>query len=570
MRHSSRHFLLAFVALCATSLIPFHDTGGVRLVRAEQALEQQQLEAEAEVEQPTCTWSLCGQTEPDPALKEFTYDVGDGPQTTMVYVEPELNSFYQPPGGDEDDDEDEDEDGSGKNKNKNYKRVKPAFNGLAGKFINMSKQPLDFYWESYAGGTAHLMRHYAPFSSGGTGTFPTHRFFLSKPGKPKYRMKEWVIKDYPNNLYVYDPYFVEGDPEKTELNLQKHLNEKERSQYDKWRKTILYDEQYRAFTGRSYLSNYGDNGPRAPPMHHIWRADYFGQQHWVTTRETHFESLPPSEELEPVTVAASERVLKESDPRPFEEYRTKDEATQEPLEYMNMTLTALSCAPRVFEIKNFLSKSEVAHILNMAAGISLAESTTGDVGSNGDGVEDVNKHVRVEKVTKVRTSRNSWVPREKSPILDTIYRRAADLTRIDESLLRRRDKKEYPELNTRESLAETLQLVHYDPTQEYTAHHDFGYSHIDDNEQGARFATILFYLNEDLAGGETAFPRYVNGKSFHELKVKPEAGKAILFYSQLPDGNMDDFSQHAAKPVIRGEKWLINLWIWDPVYDRST
>jgi prolyl 4-hydroxylase len=49
-----------------------------------------------------------------------------------------------------------------------------------------------------------------------------------------------------------------------------------------------------------------------------------------------------------------------------------------------------------------------------------------------------------------------------------------------------------------------------------------------------------------MVGGETSFPRYVNAESFHKLKVTPEAGKAVLFYSQLPDGNMDDFSQHAA------------------------
>ena len=79
---------------------------------------------------------------------------------------------------------------------------------------------------------------------------------------------------------------------------------------------------------------------------------------------------------------------------------------------------------------------------------------------------------------------------------------------------------------------------------------------------------ILFYLNEGMVGGETAFPRWVNGKSFHELKVKPEIGKAVLFYDQLPDGNLDDFSQHSAKPIIQGEKWLINLWIWDPNYEK--
>ena len=137
--------LLACATLSAVSLILFQ--GEVPAVRAEE---------------PTCDWSSCGDTDRDPNLKEFIYDVGDGPQKTMVYVEPDINSFYR-------------------NDNKKYKKVKPAFNGLAGKFINMSNKPLDFYWESYAGGTAHMMRHYIPFSTGGTGTFPSHRFFLADP-----------------------------------------------------------------------------------------------------------------------------------------------------------------------------------------------------------------------------------------------------------------------------------------------------------------------------------------------------------------------------------------------------
>jgi hypothetical protein len=80
-------------------------------------------------------------------------------------------------------------------------------------------------------------------------------------------------------------------------------------------------------------------------------------------------------------------------------------------------------------------------------------------------------------------------------------------------------------------------------------------------------------------------------QTFEELKVEPDIGKAVLFYSQLPDGNMDDFSLHAALPVRRGEKWMVsnvkkytqmkqsalilhmiyisfwflqtNLWVWD-------
>lgn len=525
--------LWALATLSVASLHQFHS--GVPIVQAEE---------------PTCKpcdYSACGNTERDPALKEFTYDVGDGPQTTMVYVEPDLNSFYRTSIDD-----------IPKNR---YSRVKPAFNGLAGKFINMSNKHLEFYWESHAGGTAHLMRHYTPFSTGGTGTFPTHRFFLAAPEAPTVHLHLWIVQQYPENLYVYDPYIVGNDPEKTERNLQKHLDKKERSQYDKWKKTLSYNEQYKEFTGRSYLANYGDDGPRAPPSHHMWRADYFGQKHWVTTKETHFVKLPPMSELGKVTAFGSERVLKDSDPRHFQKYRAVDEITQEPLAYMNMTLKALSCAPRVFEIQNFLSRKEVEHILELAGGISLRESTTGDVGSD-------KQAEKVEQTTKVRTSRNSWVERERSPIIDAIYRRAADLARIDEAHLRQRSKDEIPELKTKSSNSETLQLVHYDKTQEYTAHHDFGYSHIDDSAQGARFATILFYLNEGMVGGETAFPRWVNGKSFHELKVKPEVGKAVLFYDQLPDGNLDDFSQHSAKPIIRGEKWLINLWIWDPKYEH--
>jgi prolyl 4-hydroxylase len=74
------------------------------------------------------------------------------------------------------------------------------------------------------------------------------------------------------------------------------------------------------------------------------------------------------------------------------------------------------------------------------------------------------------------------------------------------------------------------------------------------------------YLNEGMEGGETTFPRWSNAETFHELRVKPEVGKAVLFYSQLEDGNLDDLSQHAAKPVQEGEKWLINLWFSNPVY----
>ena len=89
----------------------------------------------------------------------------------------------------------------------------------------------------------------------------------------------------------------------------------------------------------------------------------------------------------------------------------------------------------------------------------------------GDIGEGKQTQIEDSAVSDTRTSLNSWISRETSPIFDAIYRRAADVLRIDEALLRHRGEDEYPEWPSRGSIAESLQLVHYDPGQKYTAHH---------------------------------------------------------------------------------------------------
>ena len=398
--------------------------------------------------------------------------------------------------------------------------------------------------EEYEGGPKHAMRHMLPFGATGTATFPGHRFLMTEANKPDNILQAFVIKEYPENIYYYDPYHVPDDPVQTEKNLADNLKtDEERKYYNQWRKTILFNEQYKAKTGRSYLANY----LRAPPRHYMWPADYIDQEHWVTTKETHFVSLPPSNSPELKEINSQKprnRILAEDAPRLLQEYREPD------TEVRNLTLKVLSVAPRVYQIDNFLSPTEVEHIMELAKGIELAQST---VGETHKGEEVIGEE---EKTSKTRTSYNSWVPRERTPVVDAVYRRAADVLRIDESLLRSRaeDEEWSIKTGTRRGIAEQLQLVHYGKRQEYTAHHDFGFSHISSETQDARFATLLLYLNEDVEGGETSFPRWVNDRTFHPLKIKPKTGMAALFYSQLPDGNLDDFSQHAAEPVKSGEK----------------
>ena len=87
-------------------------------------------------------------------------------------------------------------------------------------------------------------------------------------------------------------------------------------------------------------------------------------------------------------------------------------------------------------------------------------------------------------------------------------------------------------------------------------------------DQPSRFATMIIYLNDDYDGGETSFPRWLNSDTGLSLKVKPQKGKAVLFYNILPDGNYDERSIHASMKVTKGEKHILNFWVWDPILDQ--
>jgi hypothetical protein len=240
-----------------------------------------------------------------------------------------------------------------------------------------------------------LIAQIRPFHTSGTASFPGHNFNIV-PDDFNYRTNNIVLahyeidKDGMTNNYFYDPLTIPDDKAKTQQNL-KELTLDELAKYETMRRNILFSQEYRQTTGREYLAMY----PRKKPSHFMWRADYFGQTHWVTTQETHFTEVP-SKKVKPIKTYGKARVLKEEEPKLFSEYREPGQ--------LNMTLEVISCSPRAFAIDNFLSETEVDHILHHAKKTSMKLSTTGQDDTEISEDEQDNR--------STRTSYNTWVGRE--------------------------------------------------------------------------------------------------------------------------------------------------------------
>jgi hypothetical protein len=107
---------------------------------------------------------------------------------------------------------------------------------------------------------------------------------------------------------------------------------------------------------------------------------------------------------------------------------------------------------------------------------------------------------------------------------------------------------------------EPPQIFHYAVGQEIKAHYDFmfdgntGYGP-DGTYTGDRLATFLLYLNDGFEGGELEFPH-------GHYAYKGHAGDGI-FFASLKGGKPDRTALHGARPVTRGEKFILSQWIHD-------
>lgn len=104
---------------------------------------------------------------------------------------------------------------------------------------------------------------------------------------------------------------------------------------------------------------------------------------------------------------------------------------------------------------------------------------------------------------------------------------------------------------------EPLQVIAYGPGEEYRPHSDAL-----PGAANQRATTVLVWLSDGFAGGETAFPAL--GRKF-----RGNVGDALVFANVGAGGEPDRRAVHAGLPVTRGRKLIASRWIRTAPLDLS-
>jgi prolyl 4-hydroxylase len=114
-------------------------------------------------------------------------------------------------------------------------------------------------------------------------------------------------------------------------------------------------------------------------------------------------------------------------------------------------------------------------------------------------------------------------------------------------------------MNSPTENGEGLQVLRYSPGGEYPPHFDFRNPATAGGAQsiarsGQRISTLIVYLNDVIAGGETVFPEA-------GLSIVPRRGNGLYFEYTNSRMQLDLRSAHGGAPVIQGEKWIVTKWM---------
>ena len=183
--------------------------------------------------------------------------------------------------------------------------------------------------------------------------------------------------------------------------------------------------------------------------------------------------------------------------------------------------------PKVYAYNNYLTHEECDHFIKVGTP-HLKRAYVSDT--------------KQGTISKGRTGSNYWLVHSHDEITRNVGKRISELIGI-------------PLEN-----AESYQFIHYNETQRYDQHWD-SYT-LNDSEKckrclkygGQRMVTCLLYLNTVEEGGGTRFPNL-------NIESNAEKGKMLVFHNCLPGTNTPHpNSLHAGCPVLKGEKYAINLW----------
>eukprot|EP00339_Tiarina_fusa_P000988 CAMPEP_0117043808 /NCGR_PEP_ID=MMETSP0472-20121206/30420_1 /TAXON_ID=693140 ORGANISM="Tiarina fusus, Strain LIS" /NCGR_SAMPLE_ID=MMETSP0472 /ASSEMBLY_ACC=CAM_ASM_000603 /LENGTH=555 /DNA_ID=CAMNT_0004755411 /DNA_START=79 /DNA_END=1744 /DNA_ORIENTATION=- len=251
-----------------------------------------------------------------------------------------------------------------------------------------------------------------------------------------------------------------------------------------------------------------------------------------------------------------------------------------------ISMEVLSLEPRVFDIFNVFMPEEADALVDRA----LKEtSPTHKIKRSTTGTSE-------NSIFNKRTSENAFDTHGKTAL--DLKRRIFELLGFDEYWHGHDD---------------GLQILRYNTSKAYVQHMDYMtdpsgkelFNYDSAAKGGNRFATVLLYMSdsEEGAGGETVFSeawppeldpseRKPISEATNELRrsgdaraagiainsweekmvatcrsklsVRPSRGRAVLFYSQYPNGKPDPKSRHGGCPVLNDQpKWAANLWVWN-------
>ena len=193
-------------------------------------------------------------------------------------------------------------------------------------------------------------------------------------------------------------------------------------------------------------------------------------------------------------------------------------------------VTMYAADPILYVVDNFLSNVECDAFIEASEG-RLQPSTVINLDN--------------EFPHENRTSENCWIEHDANDIVHEVSKRFSILVQM-------------PIRN-----AEQYKLVYYKKGAQYKPHFDsFDYETEDGKKYwepgGQRMITVIAYLNDVEEGGETGFPEL-------GINIPPKKGDAVVFHNTLTNDTtthpkINPRSLHGGMPVIKGEKWIVNLW----------